>query len=213
MSETLVKGFIIGLLVSSPMGPINLLTIQRTLNRGRLHGFVSGMGAMLSDFTYATITLFGLNFVSDFLLKNESLLQLVASVILIVFGFTVFRSNPLKGWTPKDNFEGTRYLKDFVSSFLLTFSNVAIILVFIGLFARFSFNPLKDGLNFVIAGIVGFILAAIFWWYFLTLLVAKFRKKFNRKGLIILNRIIGLILILIGIGGIVIFLFYIPFPF
>ena len=39
------KGIIIGVLVSAPMGPIGMLCIQRTLNKGRWHGFVTGLGA------------------------------------------------------------------------------------------------------------------------------------------------------------------------
>ena len=31
------KGIIIGVLVSAPMGPIGMLCIQRTLNKGRWH--------------------------------------------------------------------------------------------------------------------------------------------------------------------------------
>ena len=38
------KGIIIGVLVSAPMGPIGMLCIQRTLNKGRWHGFVTGLG-------------------------------------------------------------------------------------------------------------------------------------------------------------------------
>jgi len=72
MLETIAQGFIIGLLVSLPMGPINMLTIQRTLNRGRWHGFVTGLGAMLSDIIYAFITLVGFSFLSDFLTVHES---------------------------------------------------------------------------------------------------------------------------------------------
>lgn len=41
------KGIIIGVLVSAPMGPIGMLCIQRTLNKGRWHGFVTGLGAVL----------------------------------------------------------------------------------------------------------------------------------------------------------------------
>ena len=37
------KGIIIGVLVSAPMGPIGMLCIQRTLNKGRWHGFVTGL--------------------------------------------------------------------------------------------------------------------------------------------------------------------------
>jgi len=145
MTAIFLKAFIIGLLVSCPMGPINMLCIQRTLDRGRLHGFVSGLGAMLSDFTYATITILGLSFVTPFLDENEQVIQLIGSVVLIGFGFGVFRTNPLKGWTPIMQTEETRYVKDFISSFLLTFSNVAIIVVFITMYARFSFNPIENG--------------------------------------------------------------------
>ena len=128
MLETIAKGFIIGLLVSSPMGPINMLTIQRSLNRGRWHGFVTGLGAMLSDITYASITLVGLSFVSGFLTAHESGLQWLGSIILIFFGIGVFRTNPLKDWKPDRITGETRYVKDFVSAFLLTLSNAAIIL-------------------------------------------------------------------------------------
>ncbi len=207
MLETIAKGFLIGLLVSSPMGPINMLTIQRTLDRGRWHGFVTGLGAMLSDLTYALITLVGMNFVADFITEQERWFQMVAGIILLFFGFGVFRSNPLKDWRPDVLPSETRYLRDFGSSFLLTFSNAAIILVFVGLYARFSYNPLAGGTRSFVAGMVAFITAALGWWFFLTTLVSRLRKRFNRRGLVILNRTIGSILMLIGVGGLLIAFF------
>ncbi|MCE5204934.1 MAG: LysE family transporter [Porphyromonadaceae bacterium] len=202
MLETIAKGFLIGFLVSSPMGPINMLTIQRTLNRGRWHGLVTGMGAVLSDFMYALVTLVGLSFVSDFLTEHESELQLFGSIIMIFFGIGVFRTNPLKGWKPNRMTGETRYLKDFFSSFLLTISNVAIILVLVGLFTRFSFNPLTESMALVVAGLVSFLLAAATWWFLLTTLVSRLRKHFNRRGIILLNRITGTLLMILGVGGI-----------
>ena len=53
------KGLIIGILVSAPMGPVGMLCIQRTLNKGRWHGFITGLGATLSDITYAALTCLG----------------------------------------------------------------------------------------------------------------------------------------------------------
>ncbi len=207
MIEIIAKGFLIGLLVSSPMGPINMLTIQRTLDRGRWHGFVTGLGAMMSDLTYAIVTLVGLSFVSDFIAEQEQVIQLLAGGILFFFGLGVFRSNPLKGWQPDELPRETRYLRDFASSFLLTFSNAAIILVFVGLYARFSYNPLGEGGGFFLAGTTAFIAAALGWWFFLTTLVSRLRRRFNRKGLILLNRVIGFLLMLIGMGGVLLALF------
>ena len=207
MLEIIAKGFLIGLLVSAPMGPINMLVIQRTLNRGWWHGFVSGLGAILSDLTYAVITLVGLSFVADFFDKYEQVIQTVGSVILIFFGVMVFRSNPLRDWTPNKFPQETRYLRDFVSSFLLTFSNVAIILILMGLYAHFSFNPLPDGRSFFVAGLIAFTAATFVWWFFLTALVSRLRKHFNRRGLVLLNRSVGAILMLLGMGEIILSLF------
>lgn len=207
MLVTLVKGFIIGLFVSSPMGPINMLTIQRTLNRGRWHGFATGMGAMLSDLIYALITILGMNLISDFLLENDTVLKIIGSLILTLFGIGVFKTNPLKEWSHDVFPEGNQYFKYFITSFILTFSNIAIILVFIGLYVRFSFNPYISGLNYVVFGITGFVIAAFSWWFFLPALVSKFRRRFSRKGLVFLNRTIGTILTLIGVGGVLISLF------
>ena len=203
MLETITKGFIIGLLVSSPMGPINILTIQRTLNRGRWHGLASGVGAMLSDITYATITMLGLSFVSGFMNDYESELLLFGSIILILFGLGVYRSNPLKGWQPDSLPKESRYFKDFISTFLLTFSNATIVLALVGLYTRFSFNPILEGTASLIVALISFSIAALLWWFILTTLVSRLRKRFKRKGLVILNRVVGTIFIVIGVAGII----------
>jgi threonine/homoserine/homoserine lactone efflux protein len=96
---------------------------------------MTGLGATLSDLVYALITLVGLSFVADFFDEFEQIIQILGSVILFFFGLRVFSSNPLRDWTPDKLPQETRYIRDFVSSFLLTFSNVAIILVLIGLYA------------------------------------------------------------------------------
>lgn len=207
MLETIAQGFIIGLLVSLPMGPLNMLTIQRTLNRGRWHGFVTGLGALLSDIIYAFITLVGLSFVSGFLTVHESQLQCLGSIILIFFGIGVYRTNPLKEWKPDRIAGETRYVKDFVSAFLITFSNAAIILVYVGLYARFSFNPAAHGWGSLLAGMGAFVVAALSWWFLLSLFVSRLRKHFNRRGLVLLNRTVGSVLMLVGVAGIVLSVF------
>ena len=60
--DLLVKGLVIGVVVSAPLGPVGVLCIQRTLNKGRWYGFVTGVGACLSDIIYAMITGYGMSF-------------------------------------------------------------------------------------------------------------------------------------------------------
>ena len=87
--DLLVKGLIVGVVVSAPLGPVGVLCIQRTLNKGRWYGFVTGLGAALSDIGYALITGYGMSFMDDFLAKNQVLLQIIGS-IMPVCSFSVF---------------------------------------------------------------------------------------------------------------------------
>lgn len=198
--EIVVKGIIIGILVSAPMGPIGMLCVQRTLSRGRWHGFVSGMGAMTSDLLYATITFAGMSVVNDFLTANEKTLQLIGTIVLIFLGIGVYRNNPLKGWKPDIQNGDTRYIKDYISSFFLTLSNVGIVFVFITLFARFQFNPLDYGISYVPVYIASIVIGELSWWFFLSTFVSRIRKHFNRKGVVLLSRTVGVIITLIGIS-------------
>ncbi len=203
MVEFIIKGFIIGILISAPMGPIGMLCVQRTLSRGRWHGFFTGLGAMMSDLIYALIMVAGISIVEDFFTKNEIVLQIIGSIILAFFGYRVFKSNPLKSWTPNISNGDTRYIKDFISSFIFTLSNVAILIVFITLFARFHYNPIEMGLTGIGISLASIALGALFWWFLLSLFVSNLRKHFNRRGLIVLNRSIGSLLIIIGLLGII----------
>lgn len=207
MIETIVKGFVIGLLVSAPMGPVNMLCVQRTLNKGRWHGFITGLGALLSDLIYALVTLLGMSLVEDFLKKNELLIQLIGSVVLIFFGYVVFRTNPLKGWSPRTKIEGTYYFRDFISSFFITLSNAAIIFVFITLYARFTFTPVTEGNGYLMLALAAISVGGLVWWFFLSSLISRLRKHFNRRGLAILNKTVGLILMIVSVIGIVLSIF------
>ena len=62
-----IKGLIVGMVASAPMGPVGVLCVQRTLNKGRIYGLVTGLGAAVSDFIYALITGLGMSFVVEFI--------------------------------------------------------------------------------------------------------------------------------------------------
>ena len=89
---------LIGIVASAPMGPVGVLCIQRTLNKGRWYGFVTGIGATVSDFIYALITGFGMSFVMDLINNNHNrfILQISGSVMLMAFGIYCYRSDPTK---------------------------------------------------------------------------------------------------------------------
>ena len=67
------------------MGPIGILCVQRTLNKGRHSGFFTGVGAAASDLFYCLLTGLGISLVTDFIADHVNVLQIVGSVILIVY--------------------------------------------------------------------------------------------------------------------------------
>ncbi len=136
--DLLVKGFIIGVVVSAPMGPVGVLCVQRTLNKGRWYGFLTGLGASFSDIIYALLTGYGMSFIFDFINANIFYLQLLGSVMLLLFGIYTFRSNPVHSIRPASSNKGS-YFHNFITAFFVTLSNPLIIFLFIGLFARFAF--------------------------------------------------------------------------
>lgn len=203
MIDILYKGIIIGVLVSAPMGPIGLLCIQRTLNKGPWHGFFSGIGAAFSDLIYAAITAIGLGFVIDFITDYQSFLQIIGSLLLLFYGVYVFLTNPSKNLQKPRDGRRTSYSHDTITAFFLTLSNPLIIFLFIALFARFHFIEPTDKLFSILTGLCGVIIGALSWWAVITFLVGKLRKVINVRGLWILNKIVGSAIVVLSVAGIV----------
>lgn len=198
----LIKGFIIGVVVSAPLGPVGVLCIQRTLNKGRWYGFVTGLGASISDIAYALLTGYGMSFIFDYINKNMFYLQLLGSIMLLAFGIYTFRSNPVQSIRPVASSKGS-YFHNFITAFFVTLSNPLIIFLFIGLFARFAFVEPGVLVFEQITGYLAIALGALAWWFGITFFVNKVRAKFNLRGIWILNRVIGSIVMVASVIGLV----------
>jgi len=95
-------------------------------------------------------------------------------------------------------------VKDFVTAFLLTFSNVLIVFLFIGLYARFGFLLPEHSIQMTVAGLIGVIVGALIWWLFITFVVSLIRRWFNiRSGLKLLNQIVGIVIMSLAVAGLV----------
>ena len=197
--DLVFKGMLIGMIASAPMGPVGVLCVQRTLNKGRWYGMVTGIGAAVSDIIYACITGFGMAFVMDFVNneQNKFYLQIVGSVLLLAFGIYTWRSDPTKNIHTSGKQKGTLWYNTW-TAFLVTFSNPLIIFLFMALFAQFAFvipdRPFEMLIGF--ASIVG---GALLWWYGLSWLVDKVRAIFDDAGIRIINQVIGVVVIVFSV--------------
>ena len=194
------KGFLIGVLVSAPMGPIGMLCIQRTLSKGRWHGFITGLGAALSDIIYAALTCLCMGMVVSFVEANQRPLQLLGSIVLALFGVYLFRSNPVRNLRKRKE-KKLSFTQDFITAFLFTFSNMLIVLLYIGLFARFGFVLPEHSVWMILAGIGGIGIGAIVWWFLITYFISKLRRWFNVRGVWLMNKIVGSVIMIVSIIG------------
>ena len=211
--DCIIKGILIGVIASAPMGPVGILGIQRTLNKGRWFGFITGVGAAASDIFYALITGLGMSFVMDFINNehNKYLLQISGSIMLFIFGIYCFKSNPMKNAHKSSNKKGT-LTHNAITAFFVTLSNPLIIFLFMATFAQFAFvipdHPLEMSV-----GYLSIVLGALLWWFGLTWLIDKVRNIFDPNGITIINKVIGsvvMIFSLIALFGLVFNLYQLP---
>ncbi len=200
LAYIIFSGFIVGVFISAPMGPIGMLVIQRTLSKGRTAALYTGVGAALSDLLYCLLSGLGLSLVTDFIESNKAILQIVGSLVLIIYGIYLFRNNPTQS-IPRTSESPTNYWRDFATGFLFTFSNPLILFFIIGLFARFNFMDSNYVYYHYIAGYLAIIAGALTWWFLITYFVDKVRGRFNMRTLWVLNRAIAGVLIGMALIG------------
>ena len=196
------RAIAIGILISAPMGPIGMLIIQRTLSKGRWPAFFTGVGAGLSDLVYCLMTGFCLSFITGFIDRHQFAIQIVGGIVLAAFGAYLFSKNPTRALKPSEQ-TTNNYWSDTVSGFFLTFSNPLILFFIIGLFARFNFLLPEYEAHHYIVGYLLIFVGALVWWYIITFLVSRLRKRFNLRSLWLINRIIGIILLGMALVGVV----------
>ncbi|MEZ5832886.1 MAG: LysE family transporter [Dongiaceae bacterium] len=192
----LAKGTGIGFLVAAAIGPIAMLCIRTTLERGRVAGISAGMGVAVADTIFAAIGAYGISFVGVALASNETWFKLVGGMVLIAFGIHLGRKRP--NIASEDNREVPKSLAaDFAMTLALTLANPMTILSFAGLFAGvsglrgFEFNTIPTLLVGVFAG-------SAVWWLILSFVIGLIRHRISAGAMLWINR--GSAAAIIGFG-------------
>lgn len=198
------EGLIIGLLASMPLGPVNILVIQRTITRNRKEGFYSGLGVALSDTLYASFAAFSVGFILQFIKEYDLIFRMTVSLLLFLLGLFILFANPGKTNTMGENGKNNN-LKRFASTFLLTVSNPLIIFLHLALFTSFGIALNVNHPSEAFTVLVGFLAGAVTWWFSITGIVSRFRNFFSLKICLWFNRIAGSVIILLITGSLIYF--------
>jgi threonine/homoserine/homoserine lactone efflux protein len=197
----LVKGAGIGFAVAAPVGPIGMLCIRTTLERGRVAGFCAGLGAAVADTIFAGIGAYGINLIGGWLDAERLWFSLLGGLFLIAFGAHLARAEPnLANSESREVPQGL--VADFFMTLVLTLANPTTILSFAGIFAGLS-GVIGFSLDAVPALLIGVFLGSAGWWLALSGVVALIRHRIDHATMAWINRIAGAVLVVFGLYTIV----------
>lgn len=204
MFVDILKGFIIGICASAPMGPIAILVVQKAISKGRQAGFMAGLGASVVDTVYAIIAIFALTFAQELLHNHENIIYIGGGVILCAIGVSMTLSNPFKKPVSDDRRKSNFSSKDFMQAIAMGVSNPMAILVIFALFTFFGIDVQRESWDvqstFTVAPIILSVSAGtVAYWFFLSWGLSRFREKFNLRTILWVNRVMGALVIIIGV--------------
>ncbi len=215
--STILKGILIGISLSAPLGPVGSLCLKKTLFNGRREGILTGYGATVSDMLYSAIVYIFFGYMLTFLDKNPELMtalksfgSILGGIILMIFARLL--SNRARKKIQQEEINGSRKdeWKKFLAAFFLTFSNFWIIFLIWSLYMTFGFVlPLESlGNNYLaylflaIVAIISIGVGCLLWWYFFTDIIIRISRSLGEKGIKWFVYGISLVLGIFGLFGI-----------
>lgn len=190
------KGALLGVIITAPLGPIGMLCIKRTLERGFTAGFSCGLGTALGDASYALVAVTGIAVFEQTMSAATLPLAIGGGLLLLALGYRGLTRDPVRA----ANVRAAGLMGTTLATFLLTVSNPATILSFGALFAGFGLT--EETRRFSSAVIVGGVFSgSLAWWFFLSGTVSFARDKLPRDFTAKVVRGTSYLLILFGLAA------------
>ncbi|HVW22639.1 MAG TPA: LysE family transporter [Opitutaceae bacterium] len=184
----LLQGLVVGFIIASPIGPVGVLCIRRTLTEGKTVGLFTVLGAATVDAFYGMVAALGLTAVSKVLMAHQVLFRLGAGLFLLVLGIQMFFHKPPQ---PKEGPAARNLPAAYFSTLLLMLANPFIILSFLAVFAALGLHT--TGIADLEAGwlCAGLFLGSAAWWLIFALARAGLKERLTHGGLRAINLAAG----------------------
>jgi len=194
MSEihVLLRGALAGLIISAPVGPVNVLCASRALVKGRKAGAVSGLGAATADTIYGAVAGFSIQFVIGFLVREEFWIRLFGGILLIAIGARYYLRTPrqLKEVEKQESSHS-----DYVTALLLNLANPTTVLSFLAVLTVLGLHRHRSFAR-SITPVAGIFVGAMLWWICLSVIASRFQDRLTDRTLMLMNKVAG-----VAIGG------------
>lgn len=205
----LYRGVVLGLMIAAPVGPIGLLCIRRTIQKGPLSGFATGLGAALADTIFAAIAVIGAAAVLDFMRHYSVFIRIVGGAILLFGAWHTWHDRPkppaepagivkkILGLAKEQTFLGA--FKALLSGFAITLTNPATIFGVLAVVATFGNLQTRLDAGTLVAGIF---CGSTLWWFLLSGGVTLVRGHFTESRIIWINRMTAVALAILALWAI-----------
>ncbi len=193
--NTILKGILLGLSITAPIGPTNIEVIRRGLKEGWRSAFIFCIGVMAALLIYLILVVFGLSF----LIESEFF-----NTILLMFGVIVLfylAYNAIKDFFINKELVLTGEVnskKHFIPGIVLTLSNPAVLLLWTGIMGADLASNKGSFLQSLILS-SGILIGVLFFFIMLTALIYGGVRFINHKNFKYISLAAGVVLLYFGI--------------
>lgn len=188
-----LQGLTMGIAYDAPIGLANLFVINSALTQTRKKSLLTAIIIIIFDVSLAFACFFGIGAIMKKFEWLQLIILLVGNLIVIYMGINLLRSQ-----TTDISAEATTEMtlfKTISSAFVVIWFNPQAIIDGSMMLEAFQVTLPSYSHPIFIAG-VG--IASALWFILLSIIVSKFKDKFNAKVLRIINLVCGIIIILYG---------------
>lgn len=189
------KGILMGMFVAIPTGPVGFLCVKRAVTQGMKSAVVSGIGSATADLFYSITVTFGLTYISHFLLGHRHTLMLGGGILLLVLAYRTY----VRRFRVHEVETGVGYVNDFLSTFLLTFTNPTLIVSFTFLFTALGVARTVGHPLMATAFVGGVFLGSVLWWTGISFIVSLYRSRFTDDTLRKVNVFSAVVIAIAGL--------------
>jgi threonine/homoserine/homoserine lactone efflux protein len=190
----IIAGVAVGLAMSAPLGPVNLIVIRTALCHDLKVAFLAGLGAVLADVLIAGIAAYGIQSISHLILDYAKFLQVAGGLLLVILGIRTARTH----FAASDLTNGLHSAK-FGLTFSLSVTNPGLVLGYLAIFSSVSGELALAETPYRPAIVVlGIALGGALWWLALSSVIGRLKTRLGASTLDKINRWSGILVAAFG---------------
>jgi threonine/homoserine/homoserine lactone efflux protein len=192
------RGVILGIMIAAPVGPIGLLCMRRTIQRGLVVGFSTGFGAAFADAFFAAIAAFGVAQITEWMQEYNHQIHIIGGVFILIAALHSWFDKP-RPLGPKIEIKVGSAIRALISGFGITLTNPLTLFGTLAVVAAFGESHDHWEALTLVSGVF---LGSTAWWITLSGGISLIRHHFTENTIMLVNRITALFLAAIAVWAV-----------